>query len=256
MSTSVAAKRLSLQEMPADKAAVTEEAKTLFEATYYQLREDIIAGRYQPGEKLRLEHLKSTYNVSAGTLREAVALLVSDALVTAQAQRGFRVAPMSIEDLEDLTRSRVLVECAALRESIEQGDDVWEANLVGAYHRLSRAEERLSSNPAEAFKDWEQRNREFHSALLAACTSQWLPRLSKLFYQLTERYRRISAVDVKPKVRSREEHQKIFAAAIARDVPTATREMENHIHYSLNAIRNSDVLASLSASQSAHKAKG
>jgi len=83
--------------------------KTLVESAYRALRRDIIEGRLAPGEKLRVEHLKDDYGVGAGTLREALSLLISDALVVSQGQRGFRVAPVSIEDFEDITRTRVML---------------------------------------------------------------------------------------------------------------------------------------------------
>ena len=86
------------------------EPKTLVEGAYQRLRRDIIEGVHPPGEKLRVEHLKDQYEVGAGTLREALLLLVTDALVVAQGQRGFRVAPISIEDFEDITRTRILLE--------------------------------------------------------------------------------------------------------------------------------------------------
>ncbi|MCK9507192.1 MAG: GntR family transcriptional regulator, partial [Pigmentiphaga sp.] len=89
--------------------------KTLVESAYAALRRDIIEGKLMPGLKLRVEHLKDDYGVGAGTLREALALLVSDALVLTQGQRGFRVAPISAEDFEDITRNRMLLECEALR---------------------------------------------------------------------------------------------------------------------------------------------
>ena len=75
-----------------------DEPKTLAEAAYRRLRRDIIEGIHPPGEKLRVEHLKDHYAVGAGTLREALLLLVTDALVTVQGQRGFRVAPISLDD--------------------------------------------------------------------------------------------------------------------------------------------------------------
>src|SRR6476646_8542333 len=74
-------------------------SRTLIERAYAQLRDDIVEGRLAPGEKLRVEHLKSRYEVGAGTLREAITRLVSDALVDAEGQRGFRVAPMALTDL-------------------------------------------------------------------------------------------------------------------------------------------------------------
>ena len=73
--------------------------RTLIEQTYAQLRDDIIEGRLLPGSKLRIEHLRTQYAVGAGTLREALTRLVSDALASAEGQRGFRVAPITLEGL-------------------------------------------------------------------------------------------------------------------------------------------------------------
>ena len=94
------------------------EPKTLVESAYRNLRRDIIEGRLTPGEKLRIEHIKDNYGVGAGTMREALSLLISDALVNSQGQRGFRVAPTSLEDFQDITRNRVMLECEALRQSM------------------------------------------------------------------------------------------------------------------------------------------
>ncbi len=208
-------------------------ARTLFETAYRSLRRDIIDGRYAAGDKLRVEHLKARYAVSGGTLREALALLVSDSLVVSQGQRGFRVAPMSLGDLEDLTRTRVILECAALENSMKAGDDVWEAEVVASFHRLSLAEERLSADPTGAFDEWEARNRAFHAAIVSACRSRWLNQLSSLLYQQTERYRRFAAVKGPPPIGVHEEHRRIYEAVIKRDVPRATEALEQHIHRAL-----------------------
>jgi len=75
---------------------VTVAPRTLVERAYLSLRHDIVCGKLVGGERLRVEHLKDQYEVGAGTLREALSLLVSDALVTSEGQRGFRVASISI----------------------------------------------------------------------------------------------------------------------------------------------------------------
>lgn len=216
--------------------------RTLFEAAYRRLRQDIVYGRYKPGDKLRVEHLKATYGVSAGTLREALALLVSDSLVVSQGQRGFRVTAMSVADLEDLTRTRVLLECESLRESIKRGGDAWEATVVGAFHRLSRAEARLQTDAVGAFDEWERRNHEFHEALMSACPSGWLRRLRALLYQQTERYRRFSAINSAEAANVHDEHREIFEAAMNRDAARADEALATHIHHALNAIRSAGLL--------------
>ena len=96
----------------------TPSGRTLIEQAYARLRDDIVTGQLGPGERLRVEHLKTDYGVSAGTLREAITRLASDALVVTEGQRGFRVAPIALEDLEDITNLRVQIGRASCRERV------------------------------------------------------------------------------------------------------------------------------------------
>lgn len=227
----------------AARAEGAEAPRSLIEQAYRQLRLDIVNGRYEPGARLRVEHLRDIYQVSAGTLREALALLVSDQLVVPQAQRGFRVAPMSLADLEDLTRTRTLLECAAVRDSIAHGDDEWEARVVSAYHKLSRAEERLLQDPVGGFEEWEARNRSFHDALTSASPSRWIRHFQSLLYQQAQRYRRLSSASSEaPVSNAHEEHREIFAAVMARDAERADRIMAQHISLALNVIKRQGTL--------------
>ncbi len=219
-----------------------DEPRTLIETAYRQLRRDIIEGSHQAGQKLRVEHLKATYNVSAGTLREALALLVSDSLVVSQGQRGFRVAPMSLADLEDLTRMRAMLECEAVRESMALGKDDWEAGVVSAHHKLSLAEQRLRADPKGTFDDWEGCNRQFHEALVAACKSRWMLRFRRLLYQQSERYRRVSATKGPPPIEVHDEHRAIFKAVMSRNADLASAVLTSHVHRALTVIRKAGLL--------------
>lgn len=66
---------------------------------------------------------------------------MSDALVTVEGQRGYRVSAVSLDDLRDLTDTRVRLETEALRQSIRLGDAGWERSVRRAFARLSVAEE-------------------------------------------------------------------------------------------------------------------
>jgi DNA-binding GntR family transcriptional regulator len=230
-----------MSEVAATTPSEATEPKTLVEGAYQRLRRDIIEGVHPPGDKLRVEHLKDQYDVGAGTLREALLLLVTDALVVAQGQRGFRVAPISIEDFEDITRTRVLLETEALRQSITLGGEDWEAGVVAAFHRLSRAEQKLGSEGdyvQAAAEEWETRNRAFHDALISASPSRWIRHFQNILYQQSERYRRISLFR-KPIPRDvHAEHQALFDAAMARDVDCATTILTEHIMRTLESVRH------------------
>lgn len=207
--------------------------RTLVESAYDALRQEILDGTFEPGAKLRTEELRTRYNVSGSTIREALTRLLGEALVTAEGQRGFRVAPASLEDFQDLTEVRKLIEIEALRRSIAAGDETWESTIVAAFYRLSKAEERLADEPLEAFAEFEERNRKFHDALIAACTSRWLLHINGLLFQQSERYRRMTASRrTKPRdVHS--EHQAIFEATLARNAQLACTLMADHIDRTL-----------------------
>jgi GntR family carbon starvation induced transcriptional regulator len=203
--------------------------RTLSERAYLALRQDIVHGHLVPGERLRVEHLKDRYAVGAGTLREALALLVSDALVTVEGQRGYRVAAISLADLKDLTDTRVMLETEALRQSIRLGDQDWEEGLVRAYAGLSEAEARPEGiDPLE----WEPANQRFHQALIAAHRSPWSKHLLGVLYRHGERYRqvaiRMGAVQIVHRD-VHDEHAQIFNAAMARQEARAALALEAHI---------------------------
>ncbi len=220
-----------------DLVTDSDEPKTLAEAAYRQLRRDIIEGVHRPGDKLRVEHLKDQYEVGAGTLREALQLLVTDALVVAQGQRGFRVAPISLDDFADITRTRVLLETSALQQSIALGDDAWEASVVAAFHLLSRAEEKLADGAKTSREEWELRNRAFHEVLIGACPSRWIRHFQNILYHQSERYRRLSLFRQPIPRDVHAEHQAIVDAALARDSAEATRILSEHILRTLEAVR-------------------
>ncbi len=217
-------------------------AKTAVEGAYNLLRRHIINGRYPQGSRLKLEYLKSAYGVSGSTVREALTRLIGDRLVISEGQKGFSVAPMSLADLDDLTIARTTLECAAIRDSIAHGDDEWEARLIAAFHRLTRAEERLLVDPSGAFDDWEQRNKAFHEALLAASSSKWLERLRDILFHNSERYRRLSATQGPPPASVHAEHFEIFEAALARDADRAVKALEEHLQRARKVIHDNRLL--------------
>jgi GntR family transcriptional regulator, carbon starvation induced regulator len=205
-------------------------AATLTEALHERIRQDIILGALQPAAKLKLEKLSKAYQVSVNTLRESLSRLAADGLVVAEGQKGFAVLPVSIEDLREITEMRQLLECHALRQSIANADLDWEARLVGAYHKLSKIEALVESEPEIYGDAWERYNQEFHEALIANCRSRWLKLYHKAMYDHSQRYRMLS-LKTKPFPRSQsaEEHRQILDAAILRDVATAERILAQHI---------------------------
>lgn len=197
---------------------------TLADRAYEWLKRDIILGVWPPGTRLTVRPLSEHYAIGASPIREALARLVGEGLVLVFGQRGFRVPPITLEDLWDVTNTRVLVENEALRQSIEHGGDEWEAEVVGTYHRLAKVE----SDPGRRFDDWERCNRGFHEALVSGCPSRWLQRLRSILHDQHRRYRFLST-RYAPGRDVAAEHRALRNAALAGDVGTATDVLRVHI---------------------------
>ncbi|MBV1900034.1 MAG: FCD domain-containing protein [Kordiimonadaceae bacterium] len=202
---------------------------TLVARTYATIRDDIITGQLAPNLKLRIESLREHYNVGAGTLREALGLLVSDALVVSQGQRGFRVAPMSPENFFDIADLRGLLEAKAFQSSIENADDQWEALIISTFYTLSKAEKRLENRTFEDVNHWENCNKAFHQALLSKCTSRWTLHFIYILWGQGDRYRRILLKDYPQPSHLLGEHDAIKDAALDRDVDKAVVLLTDHI---------------------------
>jgi DNA-binding GntR family transcriptional regulator len=209
-----------------DAAASTDAARTLIERAYSHLRDDIVEGVLAPGEKLRVEHLKARYAVGAGTLREAITRLVSDALVVAEGQRGFRVAETTIGDLLDLTELRLHIEIEALRRSIRVGDDAWRARLQRSYEELSAYEQPVLP---ERRKRWELLNTRFHECLVNGHDSPWTLRMLRTLARHGERYRRYSIGLPDSGRNVHAEHRELFELAMAGKEARAALALEAHI---------------------------
>lgn len=215
------------------KVAHSPTGKTLSESAYEALRADIISGRLAPDAKLRIEDLRQEYSTGASPLREALNRLAGEGFVTAAGQRGFNVAPISLNDLDDITRLRILLECEAMRDAIRQGDDAWEAGIVAAFHQWTKAHNTGTDDVAT----WERRNQELHEALIGACDSALLLRLRQTLFEQHKRYRLISLLDYNETRDVHAEHEAIVEATLARDADAACAATEVHIRRTAETTR-------------------
>ena len=196
-------------------------------STYQRIKRDIIFGELAPGSKLKLDGLRERYRASMSTLRETLNRLASEGFVDALDQRGFFVTPVSREDLIEIANLRVLLECHALRLSVEKGDTDWEGNLVAAHHKLHLMEQKMLSGDNSQKEDWKRYDWEFHLALIEACGSRNLLSLHAVLFDKYLRYQMLVLTN-RGQV-AVQEHKEMFDAALARDIDGAARSLQSHI---------------------------
>lgn len=90
------------------------------DGVYRALRREIGQLERAPGERLRLEELASAFQVSLTPVRQALRRLESEGLVVSLPRRGSRVAPLSVEELEEIQALRLGLETFLAREGAER----------------------------------------------------------------------------------------------------------------------------------------
>lgn len=190
------------------------------------LRRDIAFGVLPPDQRLKIEALRRRYGGSSHSLREALTLLSTEGLVDATAQRGFRVASATEEDLRDIARLRAELEPLGLRWAIARDDLAWEGRVVAAAHMLVRAETAVAQDPDGEALAWDEASRHFHACLIEAGDSPRLNETAARLYDQSRRFRlaalRENRLDFHRRLDQRE---RLLAAIMAHDGEAAARRL-------------------------------
>jgi DNA-binding GntR family transcriptional regulator len=192
-----------------------------------QIREQIVRGKIAPGTKINIERLRASLDVSLSPLREALGRLSSDGLVEMEDNRGFRVPPLSLANLAEVTQLRAAFETMALRQAIAFGDIEWESEVMRALHRMDR----LVRDPAApaTLEAWEIAHSEFHMAILDGCGMPLLLQYCRKLLNLNDRYRRILLQASGGDRNTQAEHVVIAEATVARNSDAAADALRDHI---------------------------
>lgn len=208
--------------VPQDTQNQSNSEASATQRTYDELRKLIVTGDIRPGEKLKIEGLRTRLQTGASPIREALSLLTSDNLVERMDQRGFRASPTSGKNFDEILMLRCELEDMALRESIANRSQDWEEIVVLSHHRMVRAQ----AGGDEAFEDL---HKAFHMALLAKCERPILLKFCSQLYDLNIRYRYLAGSAVNYKRREvGSEHQSILDTAIEGDADGASTHLLSH----------------------------
>ena len=212
---------------------------TLASTIHARLRRDLLRGAFTPGERLPIDALCVRYGIGATPLREALNRLSAEDLVVRADQRGFSVAPVSLSDLEELTKTLCWINGLALREAIRHGDAAWEERIVLAAHRLSRVTREGAEGYSSFNPEWETLHHAFHVALIGACGSRWLIDFYSMLLDRNARYRYLAFADASKPRDAEVEHRAIVDAVLARDAERAVAAANAHIRLTAETVARS-----------------
>lgn len=210
---------------------------------YSRLRLAILHGDLAPGVRLKPAELSAEYEVSLSVVREALGLLAAQDLVQVDRNRGFRVTPLSLQALTDLTEARVVNEGAALRLSVQRGGVMWESEVLAAYHRMDR-QPMFIGTPGRRNEEWAQAHLEFHHTLIQACGNAVLLDICIRLSDAAELYRAWSGPGGEERHRDvAGEHQGLVDAALAHDADLAVARFEAHVNRTREIVMESSFVA-------------
>jgi len=202
-------------------------AASLTQGAFERLRAQLVDGSLRPGTKLKISDLCVSLSANMSAIREALARLTAEGLVIAEPQRGFRVAPITADDLRHLTEVRIPIEEMCMRRSIALGDIDWETSIVAALHGLLRTERFDAEEKVRA--EWADAHNKLHGAFVAACDNPWMLRLRENLATQSDRYRWASVAASGAKRDLDNEHRQLGDAILARDADRAVALMTAHI---------------------------
>ncbi len=197
------------------------------ERAYEFLKDAILAGRFNPGERLTEEHLAKSLGFSRTPIREALHKLESEGLIKPMATRGFVASQDSPQEVEELFEIRAVLEGYALRVICAR---VTEAVLGHLEDCVARAEEALKAGSLDRVFEW---NTRFHDALHELITDK-----RRLYQQMVTmrqyvlRYRKNTLQYPDGGERTVDGHRKILMALKLRDADLCERVMREHIQQS------------------------
>ena len=199
--------------------------QTVVEFVYSTLKRNILENLYPPGFNALEKEIADQLGVSTTPVREALTRLQDESLVERLPRRGFRVLPLTVNDLREL---RDLIYCLEARavelftESAPAANDERLAALVEINTRVAKAIED-DDRRAWADADW-----DFHHLLLKYSGNE---RLTKVGFGVWDQFHRadIITLNMRPKpVNSAIEHDEILEAVRSHDPERARASVLAH----------------------------
>lgn len=207
---------MSLNLTATNLGSMPSPADVIFDA----LREAIVEGRLEDGATLRQDQIAGMFNVSRIPVREALARLEEQGLVTTQRHKGAVVSSLSLAEIEEMFEFRALLESEVIRHAVRIIDNKTLAEAKS--YAQAFAQEPDSSK-------WAGLNRLFHYTLYKDSGRPYhLQIISKALDKIA-RYLRAQLVLTHGIARARAEHEGILRAAMARDADEAAALTHAHI---------------------------
>jgi GntR family carbon starvation induced transcriptional regulator len=218
---------------PVMESAVMEgseplELITAVDVAYHGIRTSILNGEFEPGMQLKLQNLGDRYSISLIPVREALRLLQAEGLVESVRNKGARVASMSLDEMIDVYRLRLVLETTAMKLAFPHIDD----ELIAALEKCQQEMRKIFATDRIKYLAL---HHQLHYGIYTRCGSKWTLKLLALVWSHSDRWRKMALPhDINTET---EDHDPILSALKARDLRAANKALERHIELSVKLLQ-------------------
>ena len=193
---------------------------------YHGIRRLLVLQQLKPGERIREPEWAQRLGVHRSALREAFARLEAEGLIERGQRTGYFVPELSEQDVREITKLRLALECLAIEEICSSPQPVSLEPMRQVANELVQFVRRdYSLGTLEA-------DRRFHEELIDLAGSK---RLSTLYHRAPLPLIHNDTQDQKAwrdaAERTLTEHRQILAALEAKDAPKAAQILRNHLNH-------------------------
>ena len=195
--------------------------KTRQEAAAERLRQAILDGTYQPGQRLKQQELAREFGCSVIPIREALHQLAAEGFILLESQKGARVAALNSRELEEIYEVRIRLEGWAAALAAKRMTPEAAARIEAILGKMD--------NDDITPEEWLALNREFHDSINACANQGYLRKLIGNIRQSLQAYLRLDLAKVADYTLGRREHRRIFNACLRGDAKAAERFARAHL---------------------------
>jgi len=196
-----------------------------------RLRQMILEGQLEPGEKINEKRLTEQFGVSRTPLREALKVLAAEGLLSLIPHRGAVITRQSDAELDEVFRVLAALEGLAGELAAEQAQDSTLQEILRLTQDLRRSFEQ-SDRPT-----YFRINQAIHKAILAAAGNETLIRSHELLAFRVQRARYQANLTPDRWRAAVEEHEAIAEALLARDAERCSKLMRDHLLHKFASIK-------------------
>jgi DNA-binding GntR family transcriptional regulator len=129
---------------------VRTSSESLADQAYARIKESIVSCRLAPGERITERVLAERFGFGLSPIRKALLRLDIEGLVSTRPRSGYRVAPLTVEDVDHLFDAWTVLGEAIIRRAAERCTQQDRDEIAQTVRELRRKQRRTRTNAPDA----------------------------------------------------------------------------------------------------------